>query len=137
MIIVCWCSLSATDVSFHWPNCMQTWTTRIILLHNLTSQEHRNSPDLALPTGVVDSWTSGPTIIITIPRIIQNVGPQHQWRSYWGGKGGQSATPDREKFAQNRGKIRKNRGKIRKNRKKEEKSGRMTKIGKFLSLCPS
>ena len=26
-------------------HCLQTWTTRIILLHNLTSQEHQNSPD--------------------------------------------------------------------------------------------
>ena len=26
-------------------HCLQTWTERFILLHNLTSQEHRNSPD--------------------------------------------------------------------------------------------
>ena len=26
-------------------HCLQTWTTRIILLYNLNSQEHRNSPD--------------------------------------------------------------------------------------------
>ena len=40
-----------------------------------------------------------------------------QWHSHWGGKGGQSATPDSKKFAKNREK----RGKIR----------------KVLSLCPS
>ena len=51
-----------------------------------------------------------------------------QWRSHWGGKGGQSATPDSEKIAK---KIGGKSGKIRKNR--EEKA----KIGKFLSLCPS
>ena len=32
-----------------------------------------------------------------------------QWRSHWGGKGAQSATPDIEKFANNRGKIGKTR----------------------------
>ena len=26
-------------------NCLQMWTERFILLHNLTSQEHRNSSD--------------------------------------------------------------------------------------------
>ena len=44
-----------------------------------------------------------------------------------GGQGGQSATPDSEKFAKNQEKL----GKKRKNR--EEKA----KIGKVLSLCPS
>ena len=46
-----------------------------------------------------------------------------QWRSHWGCKGGQSATPDSEKFTKNREKE----GKIRKNRGKEEKSGRKGK----------
>ena len=61
-----------------------------------------------------------------------------QWRSHWGGKGGQSTTPDSDKFAKNRekegenqeksGKIRKNRGKNQeKSGKKEEKSGRKGK----------
>ena len=51
-----------------------------------------------------------------------------QWRSHWSGKGGQSATPDSEKFAknleksgQNQEKLGKKSGKIR---KKEETSGR-------------
>ena len=44
-----------------------------------------------------------------------------QWRSHWGCKGGQSATPDREKFAKNQeksGKI----GKKRKNREEKAKN---------------
>ena len=44
---------------------------------------------------------------------------------------GQSATPDSEKIAKNRGKFRKKSGKKEENR--EEKA----KMGKFLSLCPS
>ena len=51
-----------------------------------------------------------------------------------GGQGGQSATPDSEKFANNREKEEKNQeesGKKRKNR--EEKA----KIGTVLSLCPT
>ena len=43
-----------------------------------------------------------------------------QWRSHWGGKGGQSATPDSEKIAKNRkksGKIPEKSGKKRENRK--------------------
>ena len=54
--------------------------------------------------------------------------------NHWGGKGGQSAIPDSEKFAKNRekeGKNHENSGKKRKNL--EEKA----KIRKVLSLCPS
>ena len=38
-------------------HCLETWTTRIILLHNLTSQEHRKHPTGALGSieYVVDS----------------------------------------------------------------------------------
>ena len=41
-------------------HCLQTWTTRIILLRNLTSQEHRNSPTGALGSieYVVDNWNA-------------------------------------------------------------------------------
>ena len=48
-----------------------------------------------------------------------------------GGQGGQSATPDSEKFAKKMEKNQEKLGKKRKNR--EEKA----KIGKVLSLCPS
>ena len=52
---------------------------------------------------------------------------ENQWCSHWG-QGGQSATPDSEKFAKNREKEGKN----------QEKSGILkAKIGKVLSLCPS
>ena len=39
---------------------LQTWTTRIILLHNLASHEHKNSPTgaLGLIEYVVESWNS-------------------------------------------------------------------------------
>ena len=47
-----------------------------------------------------------------------------QWRSHWGGKKGQRATLDSEKFAKNREKEGKNQ---EKSGKKEEKSGRKGK----------
>ena len=57
-----------------------------------------------------------------------------QWRSHWGGKGGQSATPDSENFAKNREKEGKNQEKSGKKMKNREEKA---KIGKVLSLWPS
>ena len=58
-----------------------------------------------------------------------------QWRSQGGGAhGGQSATPDSEKFAKNLEKEGKNQEKSGKKRKNREEKA---KIGKVLSLCPS
>ena len=57
--------------------------------------------------------------------------PQEQWRSHWGGKGGQSATPDSEnlpKIGENSGKIGKKSGKIRKKRQKS---------GSFFHFAPA
>ena len=45
-----------------------------------------------------------------------------QWRSHWGGKGGQSATPDSEKFAKKREKIGKKRKKSGRKGKNRESS---------------
>ena len=59
-----------------------------------------------------------------------------QWRSHWGGKGGQSATPDSKKIAKNQeksGKNGKNSGEIR---KKEEKLGRKGKNQKISFTLP-
>ena len=43
---ICWCSLSATAMTCPFiGHCLHTWTTRFMLLHNLTSQEHKNLPD--------------------------------------------------------------------------------------------
>ena len=59
-----------------------------------------------------------------------------QWRNHRGGKGGQTATPDSEKFCQKsgkRGKIGKNSGKIG---EKEEKSGRKGKNRKVSFTLP-
>ena len=54
-----------------------------------------------------------------------------QWRGQYRGKGGQSATPDSEKFAKNWEKSGKNRGKRGKIRKNQEKIGKKRgKIGK-------
>ena len=51
-----------------------------------------------------------------------------------GGQGGQSATPDSEKFAKNLEKEGNNQEKSGKKRKNREEK---VKIGKVLSLCPS
>ena len=63
-----------------------------------------------------------------------------QWRSHWGDKGGQSATPDSEnspKIEKKRGKIRKNREKIKKNREKRGKIGKKRqKSGSFFHFAP-
>ena len=60
---------------------LQTWTTRNIniLLHNLTSQKHRNSPDFCfgLWAQLKTLWIVGTPTIIIIPRIIQTVSAQH------------------------------------------------------------
>ena len=49
---------------------------------------------------------------------------KQKWRSHGGGDhGGQSVTPDSEKFAKNREKVRKNREKRGKIGKKRQKSG--------------
>ena len=50
-----------------------------------------------------------------------------------GGQGGQSATPNSEKFAKKSGK----REKIRKNQGKKKNREEKAKIRKVLSLCPS
>ena len=49
-------------------HCLQTWLTRFILLHNLTSQEHRAQLNTL--------WIVGTPPMIIIPRINQNVSAQ-------------------------------------------------------------
>ena len=57
---ICWCSLSVTDVSYHWP-LFANMAERFILLHNLTFQENRNAHDCFLGGSIeyiVNSWNS-------------------------------------------------------------------------------
>ena len=76
-------------------------------------------------------------ILIFFPWGYSSINMYTQWRSHWGGKGGQSATPDSKKIAENREKIRKNRGKIRKNREKRGKIGKKRqKSGRFFHFAP-
>ena len=79
------------------------------------------------------NWYSWATLL-NIKEAMASYPKWKQWRSHWGGKGGQSATPDSEnlpKIGKKPGKIGKKSGKSGKNQeksgKKVEKSGRKSK----------
>ena len=65
-----------------------------------------------------------------MPRALASRPTGTQCHSHWGGKGGQSATPDRAKIAKNQEKIRKNWGK----EEKLGKKGKNQEISFTLSL---